>query len=247
MVTLPPLRRSRRGPARSHPRDYSAAAGSLRAMRDRIGLAALAAEGVRRAALARMRRSRLLRWRHRAPIAHELLLAPPDLRPADPSLAGLTVALDDASPFAVPAPSPAWARELNGFGWLRHFAAARTLDNESLAQRLIAEWLAASRRIGGHAWAPDVAGRRMISWLSHAGLLLEGADRRARAAIMLSLEQQAGYLSASWRDAPNGCPRLIALTGLVQACLCIGGHERRLADAERHLVRELNRQALPDG
>src|SRR5262245_60820749 len=161
METLPPLRRSRRGPARSRPRVYPAAAGSLRAMRERIGLAALAAEGMRRAALARMRRSRLLRWRHRAPIAHELLLAPPDLRPVDPSfadevasgsmgLAGLTVALDDASPspFAVPAPSPAWARELNGFGWLRHFAAARTLDNESLAQRLIAEWLAASRRIG---------------------------------------------------------------------------------------------------
>ena len=85
-------------------------------MRERIGLAALAAEGMRRAALARMRRSRLLRWRHRAPIAHELLLAPPDLRPVDPSfadevasgsmgLAGLTVALNDASPFAVPAPS----------------------------------------------------------------------------------------------------------------------------------------------
>jgi uncharacterized heparinase superfamily protein len=255
METILPLRRSRG--IRVPLRPPAMVAGSLRAVRERIGLAALAADSMGRAALARMRRSPLLRWRYRAPIAHELVLAPPDLRPVDPSfadevasgsmgLAGLTVTLD-ASPFAVPAPSPTWARELNGFGWLRHFAAQRTLDNETLAQRLIAEWLAGARRTVGHAWAPEVAGRRMISWLSHAGLLLDGAERRTRSAVMLSLEQQAGYLSASWRDAPDGYPRLIALTGLVQACLCIGGHERRLADAERHLVRELDRQFLADG
>jgi uncharacterized heparinase superfamily protein len=218
----------------------------------------LAAETMRRGMLARMRRSRLLRWRHRAPIAQELVLAPPDLRPVDPSfadelasgsmgLAGLTVDLRGASPFALAAPSAGWARELNGFGWLRHFAAARTPENEALAQRLVGEWLAGARRHRPHAWAPDVVGRRMISWLSHAALLLDGADRRRYSAIMLSLEDQAGYLSASWRDAPDGCPRLVALIGLVQACLCISGHERRLGVAEKHLVRELQRQILADG
>jgi uncharacterized heparinase superfamily protein len=256
METMLPLPRSRGTPVPSQ--TPAKVAGSLQAVRERIGLAALTADSVGRAALARMRRSPLLRWRHRAPIAHELVLAPPDLRPVDPSfadevasgsmgLAGLTVALDAASPFAVAAPSAAWARELNGFGWLRHFAAQRTLDSDALAQRLIADWLDGARRPVGHAWEPDVAGRRMISWLSHAGLLLDGADRRTRSAVMLSLERQAGYLSASWRDAPDGCPRLIALIGLVQACLCIGGHERRLVDAERHLVRELDRQILADG
>jgi uncharacterized heparinase superfamily protein len=256
METILPFRRLRG--TRLSSRAPAKIAGSLRAMRERVGLAALAADSVGRTALSRMRRSPLLRWRHRAPIAQELVLAPPDLRPVDPSfadevasgsmgLAGLTVALDAVSAFAVTAPSPAWARELNGFGWLRHFAAHRTPDNEAIAQRLVAEWLAGARRTAGHAWEPDVVGRRTISWLSHAGLLLDGADRRTRAALMLSLERQAGYLSASWRDAPDGCPRLLALIGLVQACLCIGGHERRLAEAERHLVRELDRQILPDG
>jgi len=219
-------------------------------------LAALAAEGMRRGALARMRRSRLLRWRHRAPIVDELVLTPPDLRPVDASftdevasgsmgLAGMTVTLDGASPFAVAPPSGAWARELHGFGWLRHFAAARTLENEALAQRLVGQWLAGSHR--ARAWAPDIVGRRMVSWLSHAGLLLDSAERRTHAAIMLSLENQAGYLSASWRDAPNGHPKLLALIGLVQSCLCIAGHERRLVAAEKHLIKELDRQILADG
>jgi uncharacterized heparinase superfamily protein len=242
----------------------------LRAARDKIGLALLAADGVRRSALARMRRSRLARWRHRAPIAHELLLAPPDLRPVDPSfvdevafgsmgLAGLTAQLGEASPFDVRPPSPAWARELHGFGWLRHFAAARTLENEELARQLVGQWLARTRRAiarpwakawaetSADAWAPEVVGRRMISWLSHAGLLLEGADQRKHAAFLRSLEEQAGYLSASWRDAPEGYPKLLALIGLVQLCLCICGLERRLEAAEKCLIAELDRQLLDDG
>jgi uncharacterized heparinase superfamily protein len=218
----------------------------------------LAADGVRRSALARVRRLGLVRWRHRAPIARELLLAPPDLRPIDPSfvdevgcgsmgLAGLTAQLDDASPFAVPPPSPAWARELHGFGWLRHFSAVRTPDNEALARRLVEEWLALPRRAAPEAWAPDVVGRRMLSWLAHAGLLLDGAGRREHAILLRSLEDQAGHLSACWRDAPEGYPKLLALIALVQSGLCIGGHERRLEPAEKHLIAELNRQILDDG
>ena len=122
------------------------------AARERIGLAALAIERARRGTLARMRRSRLLRWQHRAPVADDLLLAPPDLRPQDPSfvdeiesgsfgLSGLTVQLRGASPFAVPPPSQAWARELHGFGWLRHFGAAWSLENEATARQLVAEWI----------------------------------------------------------------------------------------------------------
>ncbi len=106
-----------------------------RTARERIGLAVLAVERAGRGALARMRRSRLLRWRYRAPAADELLLAPPDLRGRDSSfaeeaaagslgLAGFIANLHGRSPFAISPPHAAWARELNGFGWLRHLDAA---------------------------------------------------------------------------------------------------------------------------
>jgi uncharacterized heparinase superfamily protein len=236
------------------------AADPLREARQRIGLALAAADGVRHGALARLRRSRLVRWRYRAPIAYELLLAPPELRPIDASfadevasgsmgLAGLTASLGAASPFAVRPPSPAWSRDLHGFGWLRHFASARTLDNDALVRRIVEQWLAAQRqrRHVPEAWAPDVVGRRLVSWLSHAALLLDGVGRRPHVAFLRSLEEHASYLSASWRDAPAGYPRLLALIGWVQACLCIGGHERRLEVAEKHLLAELERQILDDG
>jgi len=234
------------------------AARSMIAARERIGLAALAIERARRGTLARMRRSRLLRWRHRAPVADDLLLAPPDLRPQDPSfvdeiesdsfgLGGLTAQLRGTSPFAVPPPNQAWARELHGFGWLRHFGAAWSLENEAAARRLVAEWIRGKRRHADDAWAPEVVGRRIISWLSHAAIILDEAQRRPYAAIMLSLEDQATYLSASWRNAPDGYPRLLALIGLTQAGLCIAGHERRLQPSERHLAEELERQILSDG
>ena len=258
MDVVSPLRRRRlpRSRLSLSPR----AADPLREARARLRLALLAADGVRRGALRSLRRSRLVRWRHRAPVAHELVLAPPDLRPADPSfadevasgsmgLAGLTAALGGASPLAVPPPSAAWARELHGFAWLRHFTASRTPENEALARGLLAEWLAGRRRYRGRAeaWAPDVVGRRMISWLSHQALLLEGVGRRPLAVVLRSLEEQAGYLSAAWRDAPDGHPRLVALIGWTQACLCIGGHERRLAAAQKHLISELDQQLLADG
>jgi|KBSSwiStaDraftv2_1062776.scaffolds.fasta_scaffold119647_2 uncharacterized heparinase superfamily protein len=257
-VVTPPPRTWKRSPLSRL--SLSRAAGPLREARQRIGLALLTADGVRRGALARLRRSRLVRWRHRAPIAYELLLAPPDLRPVDPSfadevasgsmgLAGLTATLGSASPFAVRPPSAAWARELHGFGWLRHFAGVRSLEDETLARRIVEQWHAAQhqRRHVAEAWAPDVAGRRVVSWLSHAALLLDGVGRRPHTTFLRSLEVHAGHLSASWRDAPDGYPKLLALIGWVQACLCVGGQERRLDAAEKHLIAELERQVLDDG
>jgi uncharacterized heparinase superfamily protein len=226
--------------------------------RDRLGLAALALERARRGALARVRRSRLLRWQHRSPIARDLVMAPPDLRPQDPcfaeeveaggfGLCGHTVTLKGARPFTVRPPGAAWARELHAFGWLRHFGAGWTLAHEATARRLVAEWIAARRRHPSEAWEPDIVGRRIVAWLSHASLIVDGAERRAHRALMLSLEDQTTYLSASWRDAPYGHARLQALIGLAQAALCIAGHERRLDGVVPHLTGEIERQVLADG
>ena len=113
-----------------------------RGARVQIGLAVLAVQRARRGALARMRRSRLMLWRYRSPGADELLLAPPDLRAHDASfadevaagsfgLAGAVADLRGRSPFAIPPPSAAWARELHGFGWLRHLDGATSGEDRS--------------------------------------------------------------------------------------------------------------------
>ena len=235
----------------------AAPSGGLNA-RERMGLVALAVARAQRGALARMRRSRLLRWRYRSPAADELVLAPPDLRPHDPSfadelaagnfgLAGAVADLRGRSPFAVTPPSPAWARELYGFGWLRHLDAARSVELEDFARTLLREWLRRRRSRRDHAWEPEIVARRVICWLSYAGLLLDGAERKLYAAAMRSLTDQVTYLSASWRNAPDGYPRLLSLIALVEANLCIAGHDRQLEQSETLLATELQRQIEPEG
>ena len=232
--------------------------GRSRAAREQVGLALLAVQRAGRRTLAHMRRSRLLLWRYSSPAAEELLLTPPDLRAHDASfadevgagsfgLAGAVANLGGRSPFAVKPPSLAWARELHGFGWLRHLEEARSGEDRAIARELAGDWIGRSRGQLEHAWEPEVVGRRILSWLSHAGLLLDGADRKRYAAVMRSLTDQITYLTTAWRDAPDGYPRLIALIGLVHAALCIAGHERQLAQSQALLVAELERQVSADG
>src|SRR3954469_14379261 len=139
-----------------------------RGARVQIGLAMLAVQRARRGALARMRRSRLMLWRYRSPGADELLLAPPDPRAHAASfadevsagsfgLAGAVVHLRGRSPFAIAPLSPAWARELHGFGWLRHLDGA----DRSIARKLAADWIKRSRGPLELAWEPEIVGRRV--------------------------------------------------------------------------------------
>ena len=205
-----------------------------------------------------LRRSSLMAWPAGRFAADELIMAPPDLRVADPSfvdelrfgnfgLAGEIADLGGRSPFQQRSPSQNWARELNGFGWLRHLDAVRSPEVEGLARRLVSDWLQHGRRDRANAWAPDVIGRRLGAWLAHSALLLDATEPRFYAAVMKSLHQQAAYLSAVWRNAPEGYPRLVALVGLVLADLCIAGRDRALTRSERALAGEIERQILADG
>src|SRR5690606_25397854 len=92
-----------------------------------------------------------------------------------------------------------------------------------------------------------VMARRMISWITHANLLLEDADARTFDIITESLGYQLVKLSATWRMAPVGAPRLVALIAMVLADLSIAGHERQLRGAEARLASELSHQILEDG
>jgi len=201
----------------------------------------------------------LKRWTEpQTPVDH-LLIVPQDLRTADPSfwtelehgqfgLAGSIVFLDGRSPFEVQAPTAAWARELHGFGWLRNLAAAGDAEARVAARCLAQEW---TLRFGGERTGigaePAVAARRMISWLSHANLLLEDADPETYGAITGSLGRQLAHLSGSWRDTPAGYPRLLALIGLSYATLALAGHDRQMRDVEANLVAELSWQVFSDG
>jgi uncharacterized heparinase superfamily protein len=225
---------------------------------ERIKIRSLSVDRLRRQAMTLAASSPLVRWRYAASGADQILIVPQDLRAADPSfwteiahghfgLASQIADLKGASPFRVEPPSRAWARELHGFGWLRHLAATEDEDAAAAARAFVFEWIALQRTPRGVAYEPDVVGRRLISWIAQASMLLENIDARSYTTILQSIGRQIVTLKATWRNAPDGIPRLVCLIALVLADLAVSGHERQLKEAQDTLVEELKRQVLDDG
>ncbi|HET9904153.1 MAG TPA: heparinase II/III family protein [Xanthobacteraceae bacterium] len=200
----------------------------------------------------------LVRWRFSPALADRLVIAPQDLRTADPTraseiyagrfaFAGKIVLCDGRSPFAVPAPSSEWAQGLEGFGWLRHLRAADSAITRSHARALVDDWISSHSRWNPVSWSPEVVSRRVISWLSHAPFLLSEADARFYRRFIRSLSRQVRFLRWSLRGMGEGLPQLQAICALNYAALCMAGQARLMRFAGGRLVAALQRQILPDG
>ncbi|MBS0269565.1 MAG: heparinase II/III family protein [Proteobacteria bacterium] len=225
---------------------------------ERLKIRSLSVERLRRRAVTFTLSSPLMRWRYLGNGTDQILIVPQELRAADPSfwtevahghfgLASEIADLKGASAFRVTPPSLAWERELHGFGWLRHLAATEEEEAATAARELVLEWIALKRLSQGIAYEPEVIARRLISWISQANMLLEGLDARSYTQIMSSMGQQIVALRTTWRNAPDGVPRMICLIALVLTGLSVSGHDRQLKEAEAALVTELKRQILDDG
>jgi uncharacterized heparinase superfamily protein len=187
-----------------------------------------------------------------------LLIAPQDLRTADAThasevysgrfaFAGKVVICDGRSVFEMTAPSPEWASELLGFGWLRHLRAAESGIARANARALVDEWIGLQGAWHPIGWRTDVLSRRIISWLSQAPLLLQDTDARFYRRFLRSLLRQVRHLRHTAADAHRGAARLQAAIALCYAALCIAGQARHIRSATAWLTAELGRQILPDG
>lgn len=188
-----------------------------------------------------------------------LLIAPQDIRTADPTVAadiyagyfvfdGKVVNAHGNSPFDLPAPSPTWARALAEFGWLRHLRAADTALARANARALVNDWLSAvGRRRSPYDWETRVVARRILAWLSQSPLILEGADGPFYRRFLRSLGRQAGLLHARLSQGLAGEDRLLAEIALTEIGLCADGLDRLLRRAGRWLAEDLEAQILPDG
>ena len=109
------------------------------------------------------------------------------------------------------------------------------------------DFIVLKRSLHGLAWQPEIVGRRVISWLSNSVLILDSGEPEAYANFLRALTSQLRYLSASYRDAPDGVPRLVALMALIYAGLCIAEQQAVVDRYARPFGKELDRQILPDG
>jgi uncharacterized heparinase superfamily protein len=189
---------------------------------------------------------------------NRIVIAPQDLRTADPTraaeiyggrfaFAGKIVMCDGRSPFEMIPPSDEWAETLLSFGWLRHLRAAESNITRANARALVDEWIALQGSWHPLAWRPETIARRIIAWLTQATLILDDVDMRFYNRFLRNLTRQVRYLRWLAGDTRDGVPRLQARIALVYASLAMAGQIKHLRTATRRLSAELERQILPDG
>ncbi|MCB1543562.1 MAG: heparinase II/III family protein [Methylobacteriaceae bacterium] len=224
---------------------------------DRAKLAAIMARRyASRIARAAMAPARAFgRMRIRAP--ERLLIAPQDIRTADATRAediyagyfafgGRIVNTQGRSPFDLHPPSPEWARALNGFGWLRHLRAAETSLARVNARALVDDYLAARGRTGGETFDAATTARRILSWLSQATLVLEGAEAEFYHRFLRALARDAAQLQDAL-GATAGLARLQATMALAAYAMCADTPARFQTRASAQLADAIGGQILPDG
>ena len=161
--------------------------------------------------------------------------------------AGFLIEAKGRSIWDVPVPDPRFEEEIHGCLWLDDLAAVADAPACEKARVWIFEWIDRYGRGRGPGWTPDLTGRRIIRWINHAILLLNGQDRAASDAYFRCLGRQTIFLSRRWKAAAPGLPRFEALTGLVYAGLSLTGMERHVASASAALGRECTREINSEG
>jgi len=161
--------------------------------------------------------------------------------------AGFLVEAPETPIWDLPMPDPVFEAEVHGFAWLDDLAAVGDRAAQNRAQAWTHDWIARYGAGDGPGWTPDLSGRRMVRWINHAILLLNGASREENQAFFRALTRQTRFLARRWPGASPGLPRIEALTGLVYAGLSLTGMQRNIRPAIQALDRECRAQIGPDG
>jgi uncharacterized heparinase superfamily protein len=191
--------------------------------------------------------------------AERLLIAPQDIRTADPAIAGemysgyfafagKIVNARGRSPFEIESGSPDWQRVLTGFSWLRHSRAANTALARANARALVDDFLSgvgvAKEDI---AWEPRVVIRRTLSFLSQSPIILEGADASFYRRFMRGLARNQHFLEHQFAAGITGESRLFTAIALAELGLCLKTSAKYQRWSTKLLSEELQAQILPDG
>ena len=95
---------------------------------------------------------------------------------------------------------------MDRFGWIiwQHSEAVKA---GRWPQAWVDLWIDRFGRGGGPGWRADITGRRVLRWLHHSVMLLDGADPSRRADFLEALAKQAVFISKRWPSVSPGLPR----------------------------------------
>jgi len=154
----------------------------------------------------------------------------PDFRPADREavremmsgrylLASKLIETGGASPFALDVDHPDWWNNLQGFSWLRHFRDVRDPGERLFARTLVLDWIGREGQFDRESWTLALTAQRVLNWLRHLTLLLDGATPDQARTIQRSLGTQIQSLRVRAGLAADPVEALFAAIGLLGAAL----------------------------
>jgi uncharacterized heparinase superfamily protein len=200
----------------------------------------------------------LIRWTWTGPSNEELIGALGEFRPSDREtvlemmqgrylLSSKLVDTHGVSPFSVEVDNEDWFEDLHTFAWLRHFRDARSDEERRFARTLTLDWIAREGNFNRVTWAPSITARRVLNWLRHFNILVEGGTLEQQATISRSLSTQIQSLKLRGVLATDPADALLAAIALVGVALCNERAENDVYPRVRRVHRLLDMQIDDDG
>lgn len=173
----------------------------------------------------------LLRWTWRGQADYAFAGDLPDFRPADREavremmsgrylLASKLFDTGGASPFSLDVDHPDWWNNLHSFSWLRHFRDCRDPGEKLFARTLVLDWIGREGQFEADSWTLTLTAQRVLNWLRHLTLVLDGATVDQTRTIQRSLGTQVQSLRVRGALAADPVEALFAAIGLLGAELC---------------------------
>lgn len=182
----------------------------------------------------------------------------PDLRPADRDavremmagrylLASKLIETGGTSPFAVEVEHQDWWNNLHGFSWLRHFREVRDPGQRYFARTLVLDWIGREGQFERDSWTLTLTAQRILNWLRHLPLLVDGATPEQARTIRRNLATQVQSLRLRHRLARDPADTLFAAIGLLGAAIAeedVGQVDLRVARLDALLSEEIDADGL---
>lgn len=200
----------------------------------------------------------LLRWTWTGPSEEDLIGALGEFRPTDREtilemmqgrylLASKLVDTHGVSPFSLDVDHDDWHDDLQTFAWLRHFRDARTDEERHFARSLAIDWIGREGHFNRDTWAPALTARRVLNWLRHYTILVDGATPDEAQTINRSLSTQISSLKLRGLLATDPLDALHVAIALVGVALCADRPAPEVEARVRRVLHLLDEQIDEDG
>jgi len=200
----------------------------------------------------------LVRWVWTGPGNEDYANALSEFRPTDREsllemiqgrylLANKLVDTNGMSPFAVDMVHDDWLDDLQTFAWLRHFRDARSDEERAFARSLALDWIDRDGHFESSIWGLSLTARRVLNWLRHFSILVDGANPEDAKVIARSLGTQIQSLKLRAPFADDPVDALMAALALLGVALCDQDRESEIMSRLNTVNALLDRQIDEDG